>query len=177
MFYLLSTPQKKKIKQEYYSKVFRLLTTCLFITLVIAVCLAAPTIIKVYSELTSLNLAIQPLQDQISTMKVEVAKEDVSKILADVDILSLPPKPDISKIYVRLIEVVESVPGAKIQTVSVDTLTKTIKANLYVRDKDVAEALVKKITEEKYLGADLPYTVLSQKSSFTFPQTLNYENL
>lgn len=177
MFYLLSEPQKKKIQQEYYTKIVRLITTCLFVSFLIAICLAAPTVIRIYSELTGLNLAIQPLESQISTMKVEVAKEDVSKIVADVDILSLPQKGDISKVYTRFIEVVESIPGAKIQTISVDTLSKTIKTTLSVRDKDVAEELVKKITAEKYTGADLPYRVLSEKASFTFPQTLKYENL
>ena len=177
MFYLLSESQKKKVKQEYYVKVVRLITMCLFVTLLITACLAAPTVIRIYSELTGLNLAIKPLENQISTMKVEVAKEDVSKIVADVDILSLPQKGDISKIYTRFIEVVESVPGAKIQIINIDTLTKTIRTTLSVRDKDVAEVLVKKITAEKYGGADLPYQVLSEKASFTFPQTLTYENI
>lgn len=177
MFYLLSEQQKKKIQTEYYTKIVRLITTCLFVTFLIAVCLAAPTAIRIYSELTGLNLAIQPLENQLSTMKVEVAKEDVSKIVADVDILSLPTKEDITKVYNRFIEVVESVPGAKIQKITVDTLTKTINTTLSVRDKDVAEALIKRITAEKYEGADLPYRVLSEKASFTFPQTLTYENI
>lgn len=177
MFYLLSEPQKKKVKQEYYIKIVRLITSCLLVAFLIAVCLAVPTVIRIYSELTGLNLAIEPLESQLSTMKVEVAKEDVSKIVADVDILSMPQKADIAKVYSRFIEVVESVPGAKVQIVSIDTLSKTIKTTLSVRDKDVAEALVKKIVAEKYEGADLPYKVLSEKASFVFSQTLTYENI
>ncbi len=177
MFYLLSDTQKKKVKREYYVKVTRLAIISLVVVFIMTICLSVPTAIRIYTEVTKLNATIEPLENQISIMKNQVSKEDVSKIVADVDILSMPPKVDISKIYVRFIEVVESVPGAKIQTMSVDTIGKTIKTSLSVRDKDVAEVLIRKITEEKYGGADLPYNILSQKASFVFSQSLTYENI
>lgn len=177
MFYLLTEPQIKKIKREYWTRMFNLLTVSLFVVLLIAICLATPTIVRIYSELSALNSRIEPLQNEISTAEIEVAREGVSKILSDVEILNLPDKVDISKIYHRFVEVVESVPGAKIQTLNINTLSKSIQTVLLVRDKEVAQALVKRLTEEKYTGANLPYTVLSEKSTFTFNQKLSYENL
>jgi hypothetical protein len=175
MFYLLSEKQKKKITIEYWTKMLNLTSVSLFVVLLIAVCLSLPTGVKMYSEYSSLNESIVPLENELSSMKVEVAKGGVVKILNDVEILNQPGKPDISKAYSRFIDVVESVSGAKIQGIRIDTSIKTIDATLSVRDKEVAQALVKKLTDEHYSNAELPYTVLSQRASFIFPQRLTYE--
>ncbi len=177
MFYLLSPKQKKKIQTEYWIKVSNLFSISLIVVYIIVIGLATPTVLKLYAELSTLNSQIEPLEHEISSTKVEVAKEGVTKILADVEILNKPNKEDISKIYKKFIEVVESVPGAKIQTVQVDLLSKSIQTTLFVRDKAVAQALVERIESEKYIGANLPYSVLSQKGSFVFAQKLSYENI
>ncbi len=176
MFYLLSKQQKEKIKTEYWVKVANLFSVSMFIIILSSVCLAAPTVIRMYTELSTLNAVVEPLQREISDSKLAVAKEGVNKILADVDILNMPARGDISKIYTRFIEVVESVPGVKVQSITVDTISKTIQTELYVKDKNVAQNLVKRFEDEKYDGASLSYGVLSNKGSFTFAQKLSYEN-
>lgn len=176
MFYLLSKKQKEKIETEYWVRICNLFSISMIVIIVSSICLAMPTVVRMYSELSSLSAVVEPLQRDITDSKLAVAKEGVHKILSDVDILNMPPKGDISKIYARFIEVVESVPGVKIQYVSVDTLSKTIQTDLYVKDKNVAQALVKRFEEEKYEGSSLSYSVLSNKGSFTFVQKLSYEN-
>lgn len=176
MFYLLSQKQKEKIQTEYWVKICNLFSISMVVIILASVCLAAPTAIRMYSELSTLNAYVEPLQREITDSKLAVAKEGVDKILADVDILNMPPKKDISSIYTRFIEVVESVSGVKVNSVNIDTLSKTIQAEMLVKDKSVAQALVKRFEEEKYTGSVLSYTVLSQKGSFVFAQKLSYEN-
>lgn len=175
MFYLLSDEQKTKISCQYWAKLIQLFTISLGVVFLMTVCLSVPTALKMYVEYSTLQQSIEPLEKELATMKVEVAKEGVNKILADFEILSRPAQNGIDKVYQRFIDVSESVSGTKIQSLNIDTLTKTIQVTFFVSDKTVAQALVKKMAEEKYVGAELPYSVLSQKSSFTFAQKLTYE--
>ena len=176
MFYLLSKKQKEKIQTEYWVRVCNLFSISVLVVMVASICLATPTAIRMYSELSTLNSVVEPLQREITDSKLAVAKEGVNKILSTVDILNMPPRSDIALIYKRFIEVVESVPGVRINSIQVDTLSKTIQTDMLVKDKSVAQALVKRFEEEGYTGSVLSYSVLSQKGSFIFVQKLSYEN-
>ncbi len=174
MLYLITTEQRKKIIDEYQARIWLVSCVSLICLVVIFFIFSIPTLIAMQSESKTLAQKIAPLEAQEETMKLESTKEGAVAVTKDLAILQLPTRKPVRDIYNDVIEVFESIGGVVVQGVVVDTLTKTVDVTCLIRDKDVAKLLIDHINTTSYKGANLPYTILSEKTSFTFNQKLTY---
>jgi hypothetical protein len=174
MLYLITTEQRKKIIDEYQARIWLIAILGLISLAAVFFVLSLPTLLAMRSESAALNEKIEPLEAENRLMQAESTKEGAVAVTKDLALLQLPERKNVREIYTDIIQVFEGVSGVVVQSVSVDTVTKTINVICTVRDKDVAKALVDHIQTTGYAGADLPYTVLSERASFIFSQKLTY---
>lgn len=174
MLYLITTEQRKKIIDEYESRIW--LVSCVGLVILVAIffILSIPTILAMQAESKSLNEKVAPLEDEEKNMKEQSAKEGAVIITKNLALLQLSKEKNVRDIYKEVIEMFEGVSGVVIQNITVDTLSKTVDVTSLVRDKDVAKLLVDRIQASSYKGGSLSYDVLSQRASFVFNQKLTY---
>lgn len=174
MLYLITTEQRKKIIDEYQARIW--LVSCIGLVILVAIffILSIPTLLAMQAESRVLEQKMEPLQAQEQSIKEESTKEGAVAITKDLAILQLPAHTDVQGIYKDVVEVFQGISGVVVQDISVDTLTKTVDVTSLVRNKDVAKQLVDHIQTTKYTGANIPYSILSEKASFVFNQKLTY---
>lgn len=175
MLYLITNEQRKKIIDEYQSKIWVVSCIGLVLLAIIFFVLSIPTILSIRAEANILAEKARPLEVEESLLNAESSNADSVMITKNIAILQLPIQKNIRDVYKDVVEVFESVSGVVVQTIDVDSVSKTVNVTSMVRDKEVAKKLVEQIQKTKYAGANLPYTVLSQKASFVFNQKLTYK--
>ncbi len=174
MLYLITTEQRKKIIDEYQARIWSISVICLIFLAIIFFVISIPTVLVMRSESKILTEKLDPLEKETSLMQAESTKDGAVAITKDLSLLQLPKTTNVRDVYKDITQVFEGVSGVVIQNISVDIVSKTIDITSLVRDKDVAKALVDRIQTTKYKGANLPYTILSEKASFVFNQKLTY---
>lgn len=175
MLYLIPEEQKKRILMSYYARIVQVGTWFLIgIFLVIGIA-SIPTILSLQTEVGTTEQKTAQLEEQISKAQAESTEADAILIAHKIEILKTQSEQDIRKRYIEISKVVQSVKGVTITSLTIDTLTKKIQIVTEVQNKDIAKDLVDALNKTTYTGATLPYSVLSEKSSFIFAQNLSYE--
>lgn len=175
MLYLITEEQRKRITLNYYTRVMQVITWFVVGVYVMIGILVIPTMILLQTEVKTSEQKISDLEYEIVKAKKENTEEGAKFITNKIEVLKLAYSTEARKKYMEIERVVQSVSGVKITSLTVDTLTKTVQIITTVRDKDSAKALVDVLNTTTYTGATLPYSVLSEKSSFIFAQNLKYE--
>jgi Tfp pilus assembly protein PilN len=175
MLYLIHEGQRKKIVDSYYVQVWQSLLYVLLGVFCMIGILAIPTILLLQTEVEVTANQIDVLTAEIEQSESDDFEGEVAQIANKIDILKQVYPVDVRSVYLDIQKIVGSIPGIYIQSISVDALTKTIQLVTQVDDKEVAKSLVDVLQKTTYTGATLPYSVLSEKSSFTFAQNLSYE--
>lgn len=175
MLYLINEQQRKKIIGDYYANVWKVVSLFLFSIFIITGILAIPAVLLLQTEVKTSTDKVSLIESEIQKSKLDSAEEEAIKITNKVHLLIGVHVSDIAKRYENIQNIVSSVSGVSITKITIDTLTKSVSIVTQVRDKEVAKDLVDMVNKTKYKGANIPYSVLSEKASFSFTQNLTYE--
>ena len=175
MLYLINEEQRKKIVADYYARVGQVIVWFLIGIFIVIGIAALPTILLLQTEVRTSEQRIAQYEAEVAKAKAESTEEDAAAITNKLEILKNVSALDIRKKYIEIERVAEAVPGIKITSVTIDALSKKVQIITEVRDKDAAKELVDAFNKTTYKGANLPYSVLSEKASFIFAQNLSYE--
>lgn len=175
MLYLITEEQRKRITLNYYARVMQVVTWFVIGVFITIGVLSIPTIVLLQTEVSTSEQRISDLEYEIAKAKRESTEEDASMITNKIEVLKIVYAIDTRKRYMEIERIAESVGGVKITNLTIDTLAKTVQIITTVRDKESAKVLVDALNKTSYKGANLPYSVLSEKSSFIFAQNLKYE--
>ncbi|MES2622800.1 MAG: hypothetical protein V4576_00140 [Patescibacteria group bacterium] len=175
MLYLIHDEQRKKIIADYYARIVQVVTWFLVGIFIIVGILSLPTILLLQTEGRTSTDKIQQLEKDIEAAKSTSTEEQAAIITNKIDILRQTYPVSVQATYIDLERIAESISGVHINSINVDALTKNVQIVMEVRDKEVAKAVVDAFNKSKYKGATLPYSVLSEKATFTFAQNLKYE--
>lgn len=175
MLYLINEEQRKKITGDYYTRVWQVVSWFLIGVFLMVGIFALPTILLLQTEVRTSEERIVRFESEVEKAKSESTEEDATKITNKLEILKTVYPVDIRKKYDELERIVENVDGVRLSSITIDALGKSVQIITVVRDKESAKALVDTLNKTTYKGSNLPYSVLSQKASFTFAQNLTYE--
>lgn len=175
MLYLIHDEQRKKITDDYYICVWLSLSWALVIVFVIAAVSAIPTIVLLQTEVSVSRDRVAQLKAEIQASDSTGSEAEALKITNKINLLEQKAPVDVRKVYADITRITESVSGVRITGITVDSLSKSVQIVTQVRDKEVAKNLVDALKKTTYKGAELPYSVLSERASFTFAQNLTYE--
>lgn len=175
MLYLINEEQRNRIIADYYARVAQVSVWFLIgIFLVIGIA-SLPTILLLQTEVRTSEQKIALLESEIQKAKSESTEEDATAITNKIEILKTVTSPDIRRRYIEVEKIVESIPGVKITSITIDSLAKNVQVITEIQSKETAKELVDALNKTTYKGANLPYSVLSERGSFTFAQNLSYE--
>ncbi len=176
MLFLITKKQKDKILDEYYSYLLNILSTGIFILLVILLISFFPTYLIMKVDRQILTDKLSTLQNEIDKNKIQNEDKNSLNISNDISLLSSDIKNkktiDVNK---EIIDIYKTIPNIKILSVNVDSLSKKVSITADIDNRNTANALVDKLNTTKFKGADLPYSVFSQNKNFIFNQNLSYE--
>lgn len=176
MLFLISKKQKDKILDEYYSYLLNIISTSLFILLIIFIISFFPTYLIMKVDRQILTDKLSTLQNETDNNKSQNEDKDSLSINNDISILSSDLKnKNTIDLYYEIMEIYKSVPNIKILSVNVDSLSKKVSVTADVDNKNTANILVDKLNTTRFKGADLPYSVFNQNKNFIFNQNLSYE--
>lgn len=175
MLYLIHDEQRKRIIDRYYTSVWKSVSWMLVLVCLVAGASAIPTILLLRTEGKVSESSIASLESELKNNTLEGSEAEVAKITNKIHILQDVNTTDVRKTYQNVERVVESIGGVRIISIHVDSVAKKIDIVTEVRDKKVAKDLVDALQKTSYKGANLPYSVLSERATFTFAQNLTYE--
>lgn len=175
MLYLINEEQRKRILADYYARIAQVSIWFLVGIFLVVGITAMPTILLLQTEVKTSEQKIAQFEADIEQAKSQSTEEDAIKITNKIEILKSSSAADIRKRYLEVERVAESVSGVKITSLTIDSLTKKVQIITEIRNKEAAKELVDELNKTTYKGAQLPYSVLSEKASFVFAQNLSYE--
>lgn len=175
MLYLINEEQRKRIIGDYYTRVWQVVSWFLIGVFLMIGIFAIPTILLLQTEVQTSEEKIVQFEADVEKGKAESTEEDATKITNKLEILKTVYPVDIRRKYAEIERIVENVEGVRLTSVNIDALSKSVQIITIVRDKESAKTLVDTLNKTTYKGSNLPYSVLSQKASFTFAQNLTYE--
>jgi hypothetical protein len=175
MLYLIPDEQRKKIVTEYYARIAEVVSFFLVGIFLMIGILAIPTVLMLQTEVKNSEEKISALESGIAQAKNSNTEVDATRITNKINILKEVYSFDIRKKYIEIRGIIEGVSGAQLTSVTIDSLTKTVNIVTEVQGKEVAKTLVDTLNKSSYKGATFPYSILSQKGTFTFAQNLTYE--
>ncbi len=175
MLYLIQDEQRKRIIDRYYTSVWQTVSWMFVLVCLIAGASAVPTILLLRTEGKVSESSIASLESGLQASTLAGSEAEVAKITNKINILQNVNTTDVRKTYQDVERVVESVGGVRLISIHVDSIAKKVDIVTEVRDKKVAKDLVDALQKTSYKGANLPYSVLSERATFTFAQNLTYE--
>jgi hypothetical protein len=175
MLYLIHEEQRKRITNIYYTSVWKSVSGMLIVVCIVAGICAVPAVLLLRTEGKISEGNITLLESDLQDAKFAGSEAEVGKITNKIHILEKVDTTNVRKTYQDVQRVVESVSGVRVVSIRVDSLTKKVDLVTQVRDKNVAKDLVDALQKTSYKGANLPYSVLSERATFTFAQNLTYE--
>ena len=126
MLYLINEEQRKRIMKKYYGSVIQVISWFLIGLCVMIGILSIPTILMLQTEVRVSTDKITFSENEIQKVRAENPEEEAIVVTNKINILKDVYPSSIRDEYIAITEVLKSVPGVNVTTLTIDTITKSI---------------------------------------------------